>query len=57
MKYSAQPIAAALLYQIRKITTETMVLVSPMQASKGISFIRSPMLMFTAPPVAWKKEP
>lgn len=43
--------------RIRNRTTETMVLVRPTQASKGMSFIRSPMLRLTEPPVAWKKEP
>ena len=42
---------------IRYIATDTIVLVSPIAASKGISFIRSPMDRLTAPPVAWKKEP
>ena len=37
--------------------TDTIVLVSPMAASNGISFMRLPMDMLTAPPVAWKKEP
>ena len=37
--------------------TEAMVLVIPIAASKGISFIRSLMDRLTAPPVAWKKEP
>ena len=37
--------------------TETMVLVIPIAASKGISFMRSLMDRLTAPPVAWKKEP
>ena len=37
--------------------TDTIVLVRPIIASNGISFILSEMLMLTAPPVAWKKEP
>ena len=37
--------------------TLMMVAVRPTQASKGISFIRSPILILTLPPVAWKKEP
>ena len=40
-----------------KMMTDTIVLVRPISASYGISFILPEMLMFTAPPVAWKKEP
>ena len=29
----------------------------PIAASKGMIFMRSPILMLTEPPVAWKKDP
>ena len=44
-------------WMIRYRMTDTIVLVSPIAASNGISFMRSPMDRLTAPPVAWKKEP
>lgn len=44
-------------YPMRYIMTAAAVEVRPMQASKGMSFMRSLMDMLTAPPVAWKKEP
>ena len=43
--------------QMRYRITESTVLVRPMIASKGMSCMRSLMERFTAPPVAWKKEP
>lgn len=37
--------------------TDTIVLVKPTHASKGISFILSFIVIPAAPPVAWKKDP
>ena len=53
--FEVEPITR--LRWIRKRITEPIALIGPMQASKGIGFMRSLMRMFTAPTVAWKKEP